>query len=219
MLTNEQRERNERRQQAIIDSYHVDDQLRRGLVTPAEAEAAKRKLVGIIATDTFSDGAIYERLAEGDSVVLAGPTDSDLENLAAQVGGYSEVHALLRQPLTRENLMDAAQGFEGMSSLAATRMQDAALRKVQHQRDNESVRAGQISVPEFEERDEQRLQEVRRARGESLSSGDLQDATQYIEMRKAEDAEREEAARRARHSHGDVRAPGPGYTYWPRASG
>jgi hypothetical protein len=205
MLTEQQRERNERRQQAIIDSYHVEYQLARGLLTPDEAENAKRRLVGNIAADTFSDGAIYEQLADGGRVVLAGPTDVDLERLAAMAGGYSEVHTLLKQPLSREDLIDAAQGFEGVSSLATQRAQDAALRKAQRQRDNELLTAKQISEPEWEEREEARVQEQRRARGESISSGDLVDATAYIEARNEEDRERRLAEEAHRHGHGMVR--------------
>jgi hypothetical protein len=205
MLTIEQQERNVRRQQAILDSYHVEHQLARGMLTPDEAEHAKRKLVGIIAADTFSDGAVYEQLAEGERVVLAGDTDTDLENLARTVGAYSEVHQLLRRPLSRQDLVDAAQGYEGMSSLAAERAQDAALRKVQLRRDNEALRAGQISGPQWEENEEARVQAARRARGESISSGDLVDASAYVEMRQAEDRERRLLEQAHRHSHGQVR--------------
>jgi hypothetical protein len=202
MLTTEQREREERRLRAIVDSYSIEDQLARGKLTEAEAEAAKRRLVGIVAADVFSDGAAYEQLAEGGRVTLAGPSE---EALAAAAGHYSEVHSLLKQPLSRDDLMNASQGYEGVSSLAAQRSQNSAIRKMEHQRDTEALQYGRMSQEQFDERAQEREREEGRARGENFSSPEIVDATDYIEASKQQDADRHWIEQGARHEHGRVR--------------
>jgi hypothetical protein len=204
MLTIEQYERNERRKQAIYDSYSIEHQLAAGMISPAEAEAAKRRLMGKVTADVVSDGATYDALRDGERIVLAGDTDSDLQQLAQACGGYSEVHQLMRQPLGLEDLMNASEGYEGVSSLASSREQDAALRKVMHNRDIEAVQLGQISQEQFDMRASEREQDARRDRGESSASDDF-DTAGYIERRRVEDEQRRQAEEEWRHAHGTVR--------------
>src|SRR5262249_24217054 len=96
------------------------------------------------------DGEVYGRMRDGGALSIVGDTDVALEQIALACGGYSEAHALLKRPLTWEDLTDAGEGIEANHSpLAEERLRDAAYRKMCMNRDEDRVQSGELSTEDY----------------------------------------------------------------------
>jgi hypothetical protein len=208
-ISQQRAEAYERVRKAIADSYDAAFLVAQGKLSAQEAELVSRQ--GLSTALAGMSMETYSELHDGNAVALCSGNDLALEQLAAACGGRTELHALLLQPLSRDDLLAAASGYEraDVSDLAAQREREAAHAKMQHLRDEALVERGQLSQGEFDD-----------AHGDNFRpSNEIVDASEYIRVREEQDKEIAEVERRARHSHGEVRATGPSYKYWGRPTG
>jgi hypothetical protein len=131
---------------AIADHYDALILQSQGKMTAPEVELVARQ--GLNTALAGMDMENYSTLFDGGAVALTGDNDVALEQLAHAVGGYSELHALLKRPLSRDDLLAAAQGYEraDVSDLAAQREREAAHAKFRQLRE-EALGAQQPAEP------------------------------------------------------------------------
>src|SRR5262245_7193369 len=113
-------------------------------------DRVSRRAIDAARQAVVEDGELYGRMRDGEALSIVGDTDVALEQIAPACGGYSEAHALLKRPLTWEDLTDAGEGIEANHSpLAEERLRDAAYRKMCMDRDGDRVQSGELSTEDY----------------------------------------------------------------------
>ena len=173
--------------EAVADSYDAAALIQSGAFSAERWETACRAhLERIIANASMETHSAWH---DGDAVAFA-TQDFQLEQLANQNGGETELYRMLRTPLTRDQMLTAINMNEGagISTTAANRERSQALREFQAARDAAYVEHGLLSQEAADAREFARVAAERREQGldvvatpepEELERGEAVDEPQY----------------------------------------
>jgi hypothetical protein len=221
-FTVEEDERVRRIQGGFIDGIAIDDQCRRGLLSPEEAQRANQRVAQNINAALIEDGAKYERLRNGEKVAAIEDDPGYIKRID-ETYGRSQISEFYSQPQSFDRMNNTAAGYlegGGESPVAVQRAQEIAFEKMQRTREAEQVQAGLLTQEQAEA-----WQHARAIAAERKGLGGIyrdvfgvaprevtaEDTAAYIEASTAEERERRviEQARRW-EEHGQVRSTAPG---------